>query len=287
MTIAVSVKVHDGVVLAADSASTLVARQPDGSTGVINVYDNANKIVNLVKGLPLGIITWGSGSIGAQSMTSIYKDLRWMFVGEQEPPSGESWKLDAENYSVEDVAQRVRSYVYDQLYVRQFAEWDDPPALGMVVASYSAKGSHAEEYVIEMDGAGCAQPAPLRGEAECGFTVSGQPNGVLRLVTGVDPRLQAVLEQSLGVPSDQSGQAVEIIRQQLGLPLVHPAMPFQDALDLAEFFVDLTIRLTRFAPGPSTVGGPIEVAGITRHEGFKWIKRKYYYSRILNPQELG
>ncbi len=60
-------------------------------------------------------------------------------------------------------------------------------------------------------------------------------------------------------------------------------MPFRDALDLAEFLVDLTIRLTRFMPGPPTVGGPIEVAGITRHEGFKWIKRKHYYRSDLNP----
>ena len=63
-------------------------------------------------------------------------------------------------------------------------------------------------------------------------------------------------------------------------------MPIQDALDLAEFLVDLTIKVSRFIPGPAVVGGPIEVAGITKHEGFKWIKRKYYYEERLNPREL-
>jgi hypothetical protein len=64
VTIAVTLKVHEGVVLAADSAATLMARQPNGTTAVVNVYDNANKIVNLVKGLPLGVITWGRGPSG-------------------------------------------------------------------------------------------------------------------------------------------------------------------------------------------------------------------------------
>ncbi|CAN5397067.1 hypothetical protein BH11ARM2_BH11ARM2_10810 [soil metagenome] len=39
----------------------------------------------------------------------------------------------------------------------------------------------------------------------------------------------------------------------------------------------------RFRPGDNTVGGPIEVAAITKHEGFKWIRRKLYYEREMNP----
>lgn len=77
--------------------------------------------------------------------------------------------------------------------------------------------------------------------------------------------------------------ANQIIQQQLQAQVIQEAMPFQDALDLAEFLVDLTIRYTRFTPGAGTVGGPIELAGITKHEGFKWIKRKHYYQSALNP----
>ena len=53
MSIAISLKVHDGVVLAADSASTLMLGGPNGSLGVVTVYSNANKIFNLRKGLPI------------------------------------------------------------------------------------------------------------------------------------------------------------------------------------------------------------------------------------------
>jgi hypothetical protein len=65
MSIALIIGVHDGVVLAADSATTLATAAPMIPQGlnVLNVYENANKIFNLYKGKPLGCITFGSGSI--------------------------------------------------------------------------------------------------------------------------------------------------------------------------------------------------------------------------------
>jgi hypothetical protein len=69
------------------------------------------------------------------------------------------------------------------------------------------------------------------------------------------------------------------------LPVVLPAMPLRDAIDLAEFMVDLTVKFSRFKPGAPTVGGPIEIAAISKHEGFRWVQRKYYFTRELNPEE--
>jgi hypothetical protein len=69
-------------------------------------------------------------------------------------------------------------------------------------------------------------------------------------------------------------------------PIVFPPMPIQDAIDLAEFLVHASIMYSRFSPGAPVVGGPIEIAAITKHEGFKWIKRKYYYDRKLNPEPI-
>jgi len=63
-----------------------------------------------------------------------------------------------------------------------------------------------------------------------------------------------------------------------------PAMPIQDAIDLSIFLVESTIRFSKFAPGAPTVGGPIEVATITKHERFKWIQRKHYYKQELNQE---
>jgi hypothetical protein len=65
--------------------------------------------------------------------------------------------------------------------------------------------------------------------------------------------------------------------------MVSPAMPLQDAIDLADYLVDLSIKYSRFMPGSPTVGGPVECAAISKHEGFRWIKRKHYYDQRLNP----
>ena len=35
---------------------------------------------------------------------------------------------------------------------------------------------------------------------------------------------------------------------------------------------------------PETIGGPIELAAITKHEGFKWVARKHYYGEELNRE---
>jgi hypothetical protein len=82
----------------------------------------------------------------------------------------------------------------------------------------------------------------------------------------------------------QLQQAMQNIQNKLSVPLVMPAMPLQDAIELAEFMVDLTIKWVRFAPGPPTVAGPIEIAAISKHEGFRWIRRKHYYSMEFNPE---
>jgi hypothetical protein len=68
-------------------------------------------------------------------------------------------------------------------------------------------------------------------------------------------------------------------------PVVIPAMPFADAINFAKYVVDTTVGYTRYVLGPDTVGGQVEVAGISRHEGFKWISRKHYYSPALNPKD--
>lgn len=285
MTIAICLKVHDGLVLAADSASTLMQQQPDGQAGVVNVYNNANKIVNLYKGLPLGVVTWGGGSIGPASMTTIFKDLRSMFVGRTDGPDGEDWKLNPTDYKVHDVAVRVREYVYEKLYQPAFKDWPDAPEIGMIVGGYSEGAHHAESYQIDMSSAGCNEPQILASGDECGINIGGQFEVIARLVTGVDPRLAQVLNQNLGVADNEVAGAMLVIQDQLSVPLIQPAMPIADALDLAHFLVEVTVQMSRFLPGPATVGGPIEVAAITQHEGFKWIHRKHYYGHEYNPQE--
>jgi hypothetical protein len=72
MSIGIIIQVHDGIVLAADSASTLTLTTGPVPGGAIalNVYNNANKIANLYKGEPIGCVAYGAGSIGSDPPSS-------------------------------------------------------------------------------------------------------------------------------------------------------------------------------------------------------------------------
>lgn len=277
MTIAICLKVHDGVVLAADSASTLLQSGPQG-VGVINVYNNANKIFNLRKGLPVGAITWGAGNIGAASTSTLAKDLR---VKLTDPES--DWCLDPKSYTVEEVATRLKEFFFDQNYLAAFAEWPQKPDLGFIVSGYSSGSALAEEYRVLIAQGECEGPTRLRAPDETGVTWNGNPEPITRLLFGFSNLTPAVLE-SVGL-AEQVPAIMAALQAQQVAPLVQAAMPIEDAADLAEFLVDVTVRFVRFMPGADTVGGPVEVAAITKHEGFKWLKRKHYYSRDLNPEE--
>lgn len=73
-------------------------------------------------------------------------------------------------------------------------------------------------------------------------------------------------------------------QRRLSRRMVIEAMPIQDVIDLAEFLASTSAQFSRFVSGPKSVGGPIEIAAITKHERFRWIRRKYYYSRKINPE---
>lgn len=129
-------------------------------------------------------------------------------------------------------------------------------------------------------------PALVQGHDTTGVFWQGEKEAITRLLKGVGSSLPQVLKEDLEVPEEQVGPAAEVLASSLEVALVHPAMPIQDAIDLADFLVDLTKRWSRFLPGAPTVSGPTEIAAITKHEGFKWVRRKHYYSPELNPSTL-
>ena len=60
-------------------------------------------------------------------------------------------------------------------------------------------------------------------------------------------------------------------------------IPKQELAELAESLINITTLKQRFMVKDETVGGPIDVAIITKGDGFIWIKRKHYFEAKLNP----
>ena len=59
-------------------------------------------------------------------------------------------------------------------------------------------------------------------------------------------------------------------------------LPKEELADMAEALVNLTSFKRRVTPGAETVGGPIDVAVISKGDGLVWIKRKHYFDPELN-----
>ncbi len=138
VTVAVFVKVFDGIVLATDSATTFELQN-----GSHQVYNNANKIFHLHRRLPVAAMTWGLGNIGSASIATLAKDLRRRFMGRD--PEAEDWVLGPHDYTIKLVAHRLVDMFYDELYVTEHPEdAETRPELGMLVEGYSACERQAE-----------------------------------------------------------------------------------------------------------------------------------------------
>jgi hypothetical protein len=274
MTIAVAISTVDSLVLASDSTTSMQVPKPGGHVDTVNLWNSANKIFNLHKCWPVSAMTWGRASIGGFSIATLAKELRCRLSGTR--PGFEGWKLDPATYTIEQVAQRAREFFYEEHYAKE-----PGGLLGLAIAGYSADSDKAEVYNLQFDDDGCAEPKLTQPPGEAFIAWHGQPEAITRLVYGFSSSLPAALVQ-LGVPEQNVIPYTEAIGKLTQVPLVWPGMPIGEVIDLAEFLVDATIRFTRFTPGHQTVGGPIEIAAVTRHEGFKWVKRKHHYPPHLN-----
>ncbi len=284
MSVAIVISVHDGLVIAADSASTLTISTPAG-VGVANVYNNANKIFNLIKGSSIGCVTFGSGSIGNASIGTLIKDFREILSDEVE--AKKQLGFERKKYTMEQVSKLLSDFLGKECDKIKDTNLRQTISLGLIVGGYSTGENLGEVWSIKIEKGLAGDPKKLRQADQVGINWGGESEAISRLVLGFSPRVFDVLAQVMKPPqppADLMAKLHPLLIAQLNAPLVFAPMPVQDAIELGEFLVNSAIMFSRFLPGAQSVGGPIEVAVITKHEGFKWIRRKYYYKRDINPE---
>lgn len=148
-----------------------------------------------------------------------------------------------------------------------------------------------------------------------------QEDVVFTFVEGTDPDYQRLLESSfskiLSFYPDQIVNALKLSNKKKVRKLAHALQKFGKSMELefeaqlrsfrndfhvkplvevvnvlpkdelaamAESLVNLTCLKRKMSLGAETVGGPIDVAIISKGEGLVWIKRKHYFKSELNPQ---
>ncbi|MHC2578750.1 hypothetical protein ACVI1J_008990 [Bradyrhizobium diazoefficiens] len=276
MTVCVAVCVHDGIVFASDSATSLVGADGNGNAIVERVYQYGNKIFNLDKRLPIVAMTAGLGAIGNAPIHSLAKDFRRLLI------TGK-YQIDPEKYALSDVVDKARDFLFQEKY-KAAPVITGNHALQFWVGGYSADSDVHELYRINIENGACPAPEVLCNGGRCDLFWGGQPDAINRLVIGWDDTLVESLKVAGVSDADMPG-LLGMIKGRTAAQLLHPGMPMQDAIELSNFLVETTKGFVRFLPGADTVGGETDIAVVTRHERFKWIKRKHYYSRKLNKLE--
>jgi len=264
MTVCVAIKVNDGVVFAADSAVSLstVSQQ---SPVVSNVWKNGLKVFNLHRDLPIVGMFAGLAHFGPVSISYLAKDLR-IELEEQ---------IVVSNYDFKKVVDYACKYFRDA-YQKVHPKSVSTHSFEFWIGGYDIQNKNGEIWKFEIRQGQWLNPNQLTPpEVPDQILWGGQIQAITRLLLGCDP----------GIVQDFNLNYSQLLPFQT--PLVHSTMPLQDAIDLANFLVDMTKKYFAFLPGADIVAGETDIATVTKHEGFKWINRKHYYPADINRRNTG
>ena len=210
----------------------------------------------------------GAGNLGSASTSELAKYLR-----RQLACGGAALKIDQHDYQMEEVARTASTFL-DKFVTNESLEF--------FVGGYGSSAPHGEIWKFSFTNGVLEGPDLEVAQTVHAYVLWGGSGGYAlhRLVLGRDQRVPTWLADA-GVGHN----VITDIERLAYTPLVDPAMPVQDAIDLADFLVDVAKGYSAFAPGANSVGGETDIATVTRHEGFKWIRRKHFYDARLNRLE--
>ena len=246
MTICVSVKTRDGVVLGTDSMSTVMM----GQATVAKTYSNARKLCQ-IRDLPIGVFFYGLGNFGSRTVFSIILE----------------YSRNNQETSVEGIARSLTEHVR-LFYEGAFRQMESKPDFGLFVAGYSKGSDIVEEWEIKFPVV--MEPQGVRRRDTFGATWRAIEGPFTRLNHGYDPQLLDFLE-SHGVSNTLLQEFVRTNPFQARV--LFDSMPLQDAVNFAVYVLRTTIDFTAFEIGPPRCGGPLQIAVVSEEEGFYWVSK--------------
>lgn len=265
MSLGVVIKSAEGVVLAADSRVTIFGQRPspDPTKQVIFpvTFDNATKLINVQTQSHVGAVTYGAGVLGMQQPRTA---ASYMPEFEQE--------VGGARLSTLDFATRLGDF-----FTRQWhsAGMNPAPALNenmiFLVGGYDEGEPYGRVFTLTVPG----NPVPqelLPGDF--GGQWGGQTELVNRIVLGFDDQLPGIAQGILGTNSPLPPGFADTLKTQTQLAIPWAFLPLQDCVNLAVFMVATTIAMQQWMVTLRGVGGAVDIATITRTDGFKPIRVK-------------
>jgi hypothetical protein len=252
LTLILAIQVQDGVVLASDSAMAHHG----------HVYYNAEKILPIARGWPIGVAICGDGAIGSSSLSNLMKEFETRL-------SQKSTRLDRAHYTIKDVVLRLGEFLED------FATTHETPTnTTLIVTGYSAGDDLPQTWNLRLTGGKISEAATIWDRHAYGVNWDGQGACIHRLLMDLElPSRQSEPisdARAFKAHKDVEGHSVD------SPVLVTPGMPILDAVEIAQFLMETSITFERYRADQDkrTIGGPIDLAVVTQHNGFRWIQRK-------------
>lgn len=258
MTIAAGILAADGVVLASDSATSVVTA--DGHVSA--VLPGGQKIFQLGMNRPYGFVFFGAASFGLQA----YRDLLTTFdaqLGEENPPvevlahrfldfAKQSWESSAEKYGFDP---------------------EPFPSAGFLIGGCGSEESACSLARVVLRQETDEDESILHLSKPGAFQFEGYPGAACRLVFGCDDATWEKIKQF--IPEDKRDEALQRLFEPSQLRAAPtPFLPLRDAIDYIYWIVYSTIKYHKFIGGPQVCGGKVELACITSDRGFRWVTHK-------------
>ncbi|MBI3947222.1 MAG: hypothetical protein HY321_14955 [Armatimonadetes bacterium] len=261
MSLGIVIKGPEGLVLAAESRVTVTAQFPN-SPPIHVSYDNAVKVLKFGDHPNVGAVTYGLAAIDGRTAHSFMPELEAWLPKRRE---------DDDPIRVQDFAVQMSAFFMKQWEAAAQA-LPSSANMAFVVGGFDKDESYGKVFLFQIP----AEPIPTPRndrDKEFGITWGGQREVVDRLLMGYDPKLPGLLEQALGLnPGQRDAMATALKGLQMPVPI--NMMALQDCVDLAILYIRTTIAAQQLQIGVRGCGGPIDVATITRREGFRWIQQK-------------
>jgi hypothetical protein len=249
MSIVATLKLHEGLVIGADSSAHIYQTIPNVGPRLIKDYAHGQKIFR-VKDLKIAIVAYGMSNIGARSVASLFQEFIRV--------KGTNFN---ESIGVQDIAQSFYYMMkerYDQFYGAVIMA--DRPEMGFLITGYSKNDlvAHEFEFVLPHD-LGIKR---IKEQHFFGLEWRGVKAPFERLYKGYDPKIIDDLISQFNLSKPE----VEDLLSKHQTPVDYTGMPLADGVEFIKHILNTTVNHSKFELGNPTCLPPIDLVVLTKEK---------------------
>ncbi len=265
MTLVVSVRVPDGIVIGADSLSTTYSDLKFKSNIETTCPKCSKKI--MLKDLPGPPIRIPVANFPtAQKLFPIKKDFGVGFYGMS-------------------VINGITIYNHIRSNNEKWKDFTEVSKLAEALGEYFQKEVKKQFKDIEK----ASESFHPLGFQLVGFDEESKPWGRTVMVS-IGKEVKTKTDDRIGCNIGGEKYVVTKLwelRKEMGKGAIYESFSLQDAVEYIDFLIGTTAKFQKFVNMMPTVGEPVDIAVVTRYSGFKWVKCKKYTKILEKNEEKG